>query len=240
MIDKKLLAVTEAVRDKTVNISVVICALNEEESLPGVLRRIPSFVKEVIVVDGNSTDRTIEVAKAAYPGITIITQPGRGKGEAIRCGLKKAGGDIIVTMDADGTTDPDEMHALIEPLFHGYDIVKGSRFRKGFPKGMPKHRIFGNIVLAVAAGTLFLYPFTDICSGYVALWRRTLPKLTFVDDGKPSDVESVLYLRAAKRGLRLKEVGHTDRGRQFGNSKMPSFREGWNNIKIILKERLTA
>ena len=175
----------------------------------------------------------------AYPGVTIITQQGRGKGEALRCGLRKAAGDIIVTMDADGTTDPDEMHILVEPLFRGYDIVKGSRFRKGFPKGMPKHRIFGNIVLAIAAGTLFLYPFTDICSGYVALWRKALPKLTFLDGGKPSDVESVLYLRAAKRGLRLKEVGHTDRGRQFGKSKMPSFREGWNNLKIIVKERLT-
>lgn len=218
-------------------VSVVICALNEEESLPHVLPRIPDFVSEVILVDGRSTDRTVEVARTIRPDIRVLVQPGRGKGEALRHGFKEARGDVIVTLDADGTTDPEEMKDMIRPLLEGYDFVKGSRFRRGLPKKMPRHRIFGNMVLAAFASLLFLRPLTDVCSGYLAFWKRVLPRLDFVGSGKPSDVEVVLSLRAIKRGLRIKEVGHHDRGRIAGRSKMPSFREGWNNIKLISRER---
>ncbi|MCX8126669.1 MAG: glycosyltransferase family 2 protein, partial [Dehalococcoidia bacterium] len=212
-------------------VSVVICALNEEESLPHVLTRIPDFVTEVILVDGRSSDGTVEVARKVRPDIKVIVQPGKGKGEALRLGFKEASGDIIVTLDADGTTDPLEMQNMVSPLLQGYDLVKGSRFRKGLPQKMPKHRIFGNIVLAAFASLLFLRPLTDICSGYLAFWKKSLDRLDFLNSGRPTDVESAIILRAIKRGLRIKEVGHVDRGRIAGESKMPSLREGWNNIK---------
>lgn len=220
-------------------ISAVICALNEEQSLPHVLNRIPDFVSEVILVDGNSTDRTVKVAQKTRPDIKVIRQPGKGKGEALRLGFKEASGDIIVTLDADGTTDPTEMADMIAPLLNGYDFVKGSRFLKGLPRKMPRHRIFGNMVLAAFASLLFLRPLTDICSGYTAFWKKALQRLGFLNSGRPSDVESALILTAIKRGLRIREVGHTDRGRIAGESKMPSLREGWNNIKLIISKRFS-
>ena len=219
-------------------ISVIICTLNEEESLPLVLPKIPEYVHEIILVDGHSADRTVEVAQRLRPDIKVLFQAGQGKGEALRCGFQNAEGDIIVTLDADGTTDPADMDKFIEPLLQGYDFIKGSRFRGRLPEGMPRHRIFGNILLASAASLVFFRPLTDICSGYVAFWKRELPRLGFLEPGSPYDVESVFCFRAIKRGLRLKEVGHQDKGRIAGKSKMPSFREGWNNLKIILEERI--
>ena len=91
---------------RSVTVSVVIPALNEAESLPHVLPRIPRDVHEVILVDGRSDDGTCEVARSLMPGIKIVKQEGRGKGAALRAGFAAATGDIIVHLDADGSTDP--------------------------------------------------------------------------------------------------------------------------------------
>jgi len=112
-------------------VGVVIPALNEERNLPHVLPRIPTWVREVILVDGHSTDRTVEVARRLRPRIRIVHQQGRGKGAALRTGFKAAVGDIIVMLDADGSTDPREIPAYIGALLAGADFVKGSRFLQG-------------------------------------------------------------------------------------------------------------
>src|SRR3989338_7264825 len=101
-------------------ISVIICTFNEEENLSFVLPKIPEWVDEVLLVDGNSCDNTVSVAKKLRPDIQILYQPGKGKGDALRYGFSKAKGDIIVTLDADGSTDPAEMDKFIEPLLNGY------------------------------------------------------------------------------------------------------------------------
>ena len=95
-------------------VSVVIPALNEAANLPHVLPKIPPWVCEVLLVDGRSTDDTVEVARRLRPGIRIVTQEGRGKGAALRTGFASARGDIIVTLDADGSTDPGEIPAFVE------------------------------------------------------------------------------------------------------------------------------
>ncbi len=86
--------------------SVVIPALNEAANLPHVLPRIPPWVHEVLLVDGHSTDGTAEVAQRLYPAIRLVKQEGRGKGAALRSGFAAARGDVIVMLDADGSTDP--------------------------------------------------------------------------------------------------------------------------------------
>src|SRR5437016_906498 len=86
------------------SVSVVIPALNEAENLKLVLPRIPSWVDEVILVDGRSTDATVAVAHRAWPGIKVIHQEGRGKGNALREGFAAATGEMIVMLDADGST----------------------------------------------------------------------------------------------------------------------------------------
>src|SRR5215467_15785594 len=86
-------------------ISVVIPALNEEKNLPIFLSRIPPWIREVVLVDGNSTDNTVTVACKLSDKVTVVHQIGRGKGDALRSGFEAATGDIIVTLDADGSTD---------------------------------------------------------------------------------------------------------------------------------------
>src|SRR5437868_14684742 len=110
--------------NKKLSVSVVIPTLNEAENLPHVLPRIPDWVDEVLLVDGHSTDRTVEVARELRPDIRIMMQEGRGKGAALRTGFTAASGDLIVMLDADGSTDPAEIPAFVGALLAGADLAK--------------------------------------------------------------------------------------------------------------------
>ncbi len=112
-------------------ISVIIPTRNEAQNLRHVLPYIPSIVSEVILVDGQSTDDTITIARQLLPTIQIIRQKGNGKGNAIRAGIAASTGDIIVMLDADGSADPNEIPRFVEALLAGNDFAKGSRFAKG-------------------------------------------------------------------------------------------------------------
>src|SRR5438309_4376704 len=92
--------------NKKLSVTVVIAALNEAENLPHVLPRIPDWVDDVLLVDGHSSDGTVEAARRLRPDIRVIDQEGSGKGAALRTGFAAAAGDIIVALDADGWTDP--------------------------------------------------------------------------------------------------------------------------------------
>ncbi|MBV9339180.1 MAG: glycosyltransferase family 2 protein, partial [Solirubrobacterales bacterium] len=113
-------------------ISVVIPTLNEAANLPHVFERLPfEELFEIILVDGHSSDDTIEIARQLYPPIRVVLQDGKGKGNALACGFAAARGDIIVMLDADGSTDPREIPAYVDALFAGADFAKGSRFMDG-------------------------------------------------------------------------------------------------------------
>jgi len=127
-------------------ISVIVPAMNEAQNLSHVLPRIPRGVHEVILVDGHSTDDTIAVAQRLMPEIRIVQQQGRGKGAALRTGFAAASGDIIVMIDADGSTAPEEIPAYVRALTDGADYAKGSRFLPGGgTSDMPLHRKLGNM-----------------------------------------------------------------------------------------------
>ena len=130
-----------ALRPTTPSISVIIPALNERENLPHVLPKLPLGIDEIILVDGASTDGTVEMALQMMPSIKIVHQTGRGKGDALRCGFEAATGDIIVMLDADGSTDPNEIPRFVHALLAGADFAKGSRFlHGGGTSDMPFHR----------------------------------------------------------------------------------------------------
>jgi glycosyltransferase involved in cell wall biosynthesis len=112
-------------------VSVVILALNEAENVPHVFARLPEGLHEVILVDGHSIDGTIAVAQQLRPDLKVVAQDRRGKGNALACGFAACEGDIVVMLDADGSTDPAEIPRFIESLRSGADFAKGSRFVPG-------------------------------------------------------------------------------------------------------------
>ena len=218
-------------------VTVLICAFNEEQNLPHVLPKIPKWVDEILLIDGHSTDKTVAVARELLPNIRIEYQPSIGKDDALEYGVSLAIGDIIVTLDADGNTNPEEIPNFIEPLLKGYDFAKGSRFLKIKPLQMPFHRHFGNWVLCTEVKLLFGAKFTDVCSGYNSFWKHAWGKIKFPEE---FGYEPLILIRAKKAGLNIVEVSTLDKGRISGESKLPSWQQGWGAFKAILKERFSG
>ena len=221
---------------RTPKITVLICALNEEESLPHVLPKVPQWVDEVLVVDGGSTDRTVEIARQLRPDIRILHQSGKGKGDAIKFGVRESIGDVVVTLDADGGTDPKDIGRFIEPLLNGFDLVKGSRLMTGKPPSMPFHRWVGNKVLTATFNVLHGTNYTDVCSGYSAFWKKAFLRLNPMLDG--FEMEQEALVKASKAGLKVAEVSHYDNGRIGGVSKTADVKQGLLDWWIIIREGL--
>jgi glycosyltransferase involved in cell wall biosynthesis len=200
-------------------VSVVIPALNEADCLPHVLPRLPAWIHEVVLVDGKSTDDTIEVALRLRPDLRIVTQQGHGKGAALRTGLLCATGDIIVTLDADGSTDPAEIPAFVGALLGGADFAKGSRFLQGAGStDMTGVRRVGNWGFAVLANVLFRTRFSDLTYGYNAVWAQHRQALALEIDGWPNEIIS--NIRVATSGLKVVEVASFEHTRVAGNAKL--------------------
>ncbi|PWT75849.1 MAG: glycosyltransferase family 2 protein [Chloroflexi bacterium] len=216
-------------------ISVVIPALNEAENLPYVLPAVANIGAEVILVDGHSDDETTSVARHLMPDVKIVEQLGRGKGNALRCGLAECTGDIIVLMDADGSTDPHEIPRFVDALLAGADIAKGSRFLdNGRTDDITRLRRFGNRMLNEVVNQLFQTPFTDLCYGYIALWRGCLDFFDVDCDG--FEVETQINLRARKANLKIVEVPSYEHLRLHGASHLNTFRDGWRVLRMIGQE----
>src|SRR5512136_971187 len=134
-------------------VSVVIPTLNEAHNLPLVLPYLPlNWIDEVILVDGRSTDGTVEVARKMLPSIRVVMEEKPGKGAALLAGYRVSSGDIIIVVDADGSNDPREIPRFIEMLKEGADFVKGSRFAPGGgTSDMPRLRRFGNAAFVLMA-----------------------------------------------------------------------------------------
>lgn len=220
-------------RESTV--SVVIPARNEERNLPHVLPNIPEWVHEIILVDGHSTDATIEVAERLLPTIRVIQQLGDGKGAALRTGFAATTGDIVVMLDADGSMDPAEIPAYVGQLLAGSDFVKGTRFAQGGgTSDMTNLRRVGNWGLTQLVRGCFGGRFTDLCYGYVAFWRDVLPVLSLCTDG--FEIETEMNLRALRAGLRIAEVPSFEAERIYGASNLRTFVDGWKVLKTIARE----
>jgi glycosyltransferase involved in cell wall biosynthesis len=227
---------------------VSVPTLNEAENLPHVFARLPHGPLEVIVVDGGSVDDTVGVAKELRPDVLVINQSRTGKGNALACGMFAASGDIIVLIDADGSTDPAEIPTFVAALTAGADYVKGSRVLPGGgSEDLTAWRRFGNTCLTWVMNTLFRTHFTDSCYGYNSLWRCHLD--VFDLDITPSmpgeverrwgdgfEIEVLLHARAASGGLRIDEVPSIERDRLFGESNLHAVRDGMRILRTIMRE----
>jgi glycosyltransferase involved in cell wall biosynthesis len=217
-------------------VSVVIPALNEAKNLPHVFAQLPQDVYEVILVDGHSTDDTVAVARALYPAVRVVHQPRRGKGNALRCGFAACRGDIIVMLDADGSTSGAEIARFVAALRDGADFAKGSRFlRGGGSVDITALRRLGNWGLTCLVNVLFGTRYTDLCYGYNAFWRRCLPHMRLDCDG--FEVETLINIRVAQARLRIREVPSMEGQRIHGVSKLNAWRDGRRILKTIVSER---
>jgi glycosyltransferase involved in cell wall biosynthesis len=219
-------------------VSVIIPARNEASNLPFVLARLPTHLFEVILVDGHSSDNTVAVARCCRPDIRVVHQGGIGKGNALACGFAAARGDVIVTLDADGSTEPDEIPRFVEALRHGADFAKGSRFAPGGGSAdITALRKGGNRALVCLVNALFRTRYTDLCYGFNAFWTRCLPRLEVNSDG--FEVETLLNIRAARSGMKVAEVPSFERGRLHGPSNLRAWSDGLRVLRTVLSEYLS-
>lgn len=219
-------------------ITALLCTLNEEKNLPYILPGIQQYVDEVLIVDGYSKDNTVKIAKELCPNAKILYQPGKGRGDALRYGIKNARGDIIVTPDADGSNTPDEIPAFIKPLLNGYDFVKGSRFISGGGTAdMSLHRKFGNWVFVTLTNILYGCKYTDLCYAYSAFWKKSFEVVSF--EGNGFEVETEINIKIKKAGLKVTEVPSYESNRRHGEGNLHSLRDGWRILRTILKERFS-
>ena len=231
-------------------VSVVIPARNEVHNLPHVLSGLPTGLHEVILVDGHSTDDTIGVALRVRPDIKIIQQTRRGKGNALACGFAAITGDVVVTLDADGSADPGEISAFVAALAAGAEFAKGTRFDQGGGShDITRLRKVGNAALSGLVNVLFRTRYTDLCYGYNAFRVHLLPLLDLPPTEPPCDsaadmlwgdgfeIETLINVRVARAGVVITEVGSIELPRLHGVSNLRAVPDGIRVLRTILAER---
>ncbi len=222
-------------RGKRIHVSVVIPTLNEEGNIARVIKGVKENLDgesyEIVVVDGNSTDSTVKIARGL--GARVLMENG-GKGAALIKGLREARGDILVSMDADLSHRPVELKLLVDGIEIGYDVCMGSRFiYGGGTDDMPRIRKVGNKFFVFLVNSLFHARFSDLCYGYRSLRRNALRKMRLEEQG--FGIETEINIKAVKAGLRIIEVPSTEKKRMSGEAKLRTFRDGYVILRTILK-----
>jgi len=222
---------------KSQRITVIIPCLNEEQGIESVLRRMPDFVDQVIVVDNGSTDRTSEVAHSF--GAEVIREPVRGYGRSYKRGFTCATGDLIVTLDGDHSYPPDAISYLLEAFLHlEVDFLNASRFPVRDSRAMSFKHKFGNWMLSLAMSILYFRWVRDSQSGMWVFRRSILKNMRLESDGMAFSEE--IKIEALKNSrVRFAEISimYTSR---LGEIKLNPWRDGFYNLFFLVKKRFEA
>ncbi|MFJ1702666.1 glycosyltransferase family 2 protein [Kitasatospora sp. NPDC088346] len=220
----------------THSVSLVVPAHNEARNIPWVFEQIPRCVDEVILVDGDSNDATVSMAKHCLPTVRHVDQDGPGKGNALRTGFAAATGEFIVMMDADGSMWPGEIPHYLHFLSNGYDFVKGSRcIAGGGSLDFTRVRSLGNRALLAVVNRLYGAHLTDLCYGFCAFRRSFLDELDLRSSG--FEIEAEMVAHALRSGLRLAEVPSLELPRRNGRSHLHAVSDGKRVLRTLIAER---
>jgi len=224
-------------------LSIIVPVRNERQTVIPLIARVQAvdcgMPKEIIVVDGASTDGTREALQALAPAddlVLVLEDAARGKGRAVRTGFERATGDIVMVQDADLELDPSEIPALLAPIIEGRTrVVFGSRF-KGRGRGpTPLVGYAGNFVLTAVASLLFRARLTDLLTCYKVLRSDLARSLDLRCNG--FDLDAEIACRALRAGEHIVEVPVTyaPRGVEEGKKLSPSV--GWSVLRAIVRVR---
>ena len=222
------------------SLSILLPALNEENGVAAVMKRIPrSILKRnglsycVYLLDGQSTDQTRAIATKL--GAEVFVQTGRGKGSAFREFVPKIKEDFTVLLDSDGTYPPEAIPELVEALGDESPVVLGSRLRGSIGEGaMSGPNYVGNLLLSRFASILFATPISDVCSGMWAFMSDRLKSLGLTANG--FDLEADIFAECALRHIPILEIP-IRYDRRIGEAKL-RLKEGFRIALALLKKRL--
>ncbi len=219
---------------KGLTITVIIPCLNEEQGIERVLRAMPPFVDEVIVVDNDSTDRTSDVAAAL--GAKVVREEVRGYGRSYKRGFANATGDVIITLDGDHSYPPDAISYLLEAFLHlEVDFLNASRFPVRDRHAMSfKHHV-GNLLLSLALSVLFFRWVRDSQSGMWVLRRSIVKEMELLSDGMAFSEEIKIEAIHNSR-IRFGEISILYSSR-LGEKKLNPWRDGVQNLLFLLRKR---
>jgi hypothetical protein len=218
------------------SITVIIPCLNEEQGIEQVLRRLPPFVDQTIVVDNGSTDRTSDVARSL--GAFVVREEVRGYGRAYKRGFSAATGDLIVTLDGDHSYPADALSYLIEAFLHlDVDFLNASRFPVRDSHAMSFKHKFGNLVLSLAMSLLYFRWVRDSQSGMWVFRRSILDGMKLVSDSMAFSEE--IKIEALKNPrIRFEEISILYSSR-LGEIKLNPWRDGFHNLWFLVRKRFS-
>lgn len=221
-------------------VCIVLPTLNEEEAIGRVIDEIPArdlaekgFEVKVLVVDGNSTDRTRQIAEAK--GAEVIIESRKGKGRAMRTAFDTVDADFIFMLDADYTYPATYIPEMLDILQRDCAVVIGSRLKGQIEKGgMSRLNVIGNHLLTLMANVLYKTKISDLCTGYWGLRSEVIPNLNLTADG--FDFEADLFSQVARKGYRIGEIPINYRRRQ-SPAKLNSIKDGLKIGRALISKR---
>jgi glycosyltransferase involved in cell wall biosynthesis len=225
------------------SVSVIIPVFNEESTVGDVITRTKNTLEklklpyEVIVVDDGSVDRSLEISKAKE--VNVLRETHQGKGHAIRSGIRWAKGNIIVTLDSDGSHKPEEIPLILQCVMEDkVDFAIGSRFfnAEANKAKIPRLNRLGNRIFNSLIGLLTGVKISDSQSGFRSIRSSVIKKMKL--DSQGYEVESEMLVKALKMGVRVTEVPISFEQRTVGRSKLDPLKDGIRILYSIITSYL--